>query len=123
MKEHLLAGIVITALAAGPAMAAGMPVKASAYKAPPAGGLYNWTGVYVGANVGYGWRDGSVDFAPGNAAATDFFTAIGGRLIVPDSITTKPGGFLGGLHFGYNYQFGNFLFSLATDLLFPPIRS
>jgi opacity protein-like surface antigen len=71
VKNHLLALFVLAALAAHPAMAADILIKAPDYRGSPA--LYNWTGVYVGASAGYGWRVGSVGFAPDNAtAAADF---------------------------------------------------
>ena len=38
--------------------AADLPVKAPAYKAAPPIAQYNWSGFYVGANVGYGWGIG-----------------------------------------------------------------
>jgi outer membrane immunogenic protein len=61
VKKSLLAGIALVALAL-PAAAADMPVKA-----PPAP-IDIWTGGYVGANVGYGWGQDSVDpvGAPGD---------------------------------------------------------
>jgi outer membrane immunogenic protein len=68
MKTILLA---FAALMAGPAIAADMPVKA-----PVA--VYGWTGFYVGANGGYGWRDRNTSF--------------------------KTSGGLGGIQLGYNWQ-------------------
>src|SRR4051812_27209500 len=53
MKKILLATVALTALAAQ-AMAADMPVKAPAYKAPPPA-VFSWTGCYVGGNVGGLW--------------------------------------------------------------------
>jgi outer membrane immunogenic protein len=50
MKGMLLAGIALVALAAGPALAADMPVKAPILAPPPA--AYNWTGFFTGASLG-----------------------------------------------------------------------
>jgi len=52
MRKLLLAGISFAALVAGPALAAdlGRPVYRPVL-APVA--VYNWTGFYVGGNVGY----------------------------------------------------------------------
>lgn len=49
------------------ALAADMPVKAPIHRAAPAA-VANWTGCYVGGNVGYGWvpttwSDNGVEFA------------------------------------------------------------
>jgi outer membrane immunogenic protein len=68
---------------------------AGAYQAPydlPA----VWTGAYLGINAGYGWGKTSVAL-PGYGA-------------------TSPSGGLGGLHGGYNWQSGNFVFGAEADL-------
>jgi outer membrane immunogenic protein len=48
---------------AGIALSADLPVKAPAY-APPVAAPYNWTGSYVGGNIGYGWGSGSIELTP-----------------------------------------------------------
>ena len=56
MKKILLAGVALSALVAGPAMAADLPVRAPAYKSPPPViTYYSWTGCYVGGHVGGVW--------------------------------------------------------------------
>jgi outer membrane immunogenic protein len=50
MKGMLTSLIALAALAAGPAMAADMPVKAPALSAPAP--VYNWTGFFTGASIG-----------------------------------------------------------------------
>ncbi len=52
---------------------------------------YNWSGVYVGAQVGYGWGDGHTVYVEG----ADY------------TWPTDPDGILGGVYAGYNYQFTN----------------
>jgi outer membrane immunogenic protein len=53
MKKLLVAGIAAAAvLCTAPALAADMPVKAPMTAAP----VFNWTGCYVGGNVGGGWK-------------------------------------------------------------------
>ncbi len=53
MKKSLIAGVSVGAFFAGSALAADMPVKAPLImKAPPM--VYNWTGCYLNAGVGYG---------------------------------------------------------------------
>jgi outer membrane immunogenic protein len=56
-----------------------------------------WTGFYGGANIGYGWGEMK---SPG----------------VSDAI--KPGGIIGGLHAGYNYQMQNFVVGAEGDFDF-----
>ena len=75
-----------TLLFAGSAVAAdlGKPV----YKAPPAlMPVYNWTGFYIGGNVGGVWENGTI---------TDSFG--------PTSFSTNRSGFIGGGQIGYNWQ-------------------
>jgi outer membrane immunogenic protein len=49
MKRFVLGSVALAAMVAGPAMAADMPVKAPA----PAVSYYDWTGVYIGASIGW----------------------------------------------------------------------
>lgn len=67
-------------------------------KAPFAAPLYNWTGFYVGINGGGGWGHSSWD-SPG-VSTGDF---------------SLSGGLVGGT-FGYNYQVGQAVFGLETDI-------
>jgi outer membrane immunogenic protein len=43
------------------ASAADLPVRAPVYKAPVMVPVYDWTGFYVGGNVGYSWGRSSTD--------------------------------------------------------------
>lgn len=79
------------------AHAADSPTKAPAYKAPIAAPPYNWSGLYVGANFGGGWTNGSLD-VPGN----NFYRGI-----------TE---FIGGFQAGYNFQVGHLLFGIEGDI-------
>jgi outer membrane immunogenic protein len=45
--------MALAAVIAGPAMAADMPVKAL----PPPPVVYDWSGAYVGFNIGGAWFD------------------------------------------------------------------
>src|SRR5262245_43373634 len=56
MRKYLLTGVALSALAAGPAMAADLRAPAPVYKAPPpVVTYYNWTGCYVGGHFGGIW--------------------------------------------------------------------
>jgi outer membrane immunogenic protein len=52
MRKLFLGSMALAAVIAGPAMAADMPVKA-----PPPPLVYDWSGVYVGFNIGGAWYD------------------------------------------------------------------
>jgi outer membrane immunogenic protein len=56
MKRLVLAGITFGVLAAGPAFAADMSVKAPIMKAPPPP-VFSWTGCYIAGGGGYGFWD------------------------------------------------------------------
>jgi|tagenome__1003787_1003787.scaffolds.fasta_scaffold20930841_2 outer membrane immunogenic protein len=55
MKKYLLAAACVTLGSLG-AVAADLPMK-EFKSAPVAAQVYNWTGLYVGVNGGYGWGD------------------------------------------------------------------
>jgi outer membrane immunogenic protein len=52
LKSLVVASVLIGLGAASAAVAADLPLKARPMAAAP---LYNWTGCYLGANVGGGW--------------------------------------------------------------------
>lgn len=92
--------------------AADMPVKAPVAVAAPA---YNWTGFYIGANIGGGWGSRSVNYTP-NDPATSFYFSPAGFGGAPPSGSFTTSGVIGGLQLGYNWQFNrNWLVGLETD--------
>jgi outer membrane immunogenic protein len=99
MKHFLFAATGLAALmgSLGPLAAADMTRPAyrapqQVYVAPPP---YNWTGVYIGANAGYGW-------------GTTSWSALGSNFNVN-------GGLVGG-QLGYNWQFGQFVYGIEGDI-------
>jgi outer membrane immunogenic protein len=109
MKKSILGLVAISALIAGPAMAADlrMPVKAP-YAPPPV--VTSWTGFYIGVNGGYGWNKdtgSSTCVNPtGGSAGCDF--GVG-------NVARPSGGLFGG-QIGYNWQTGPAVFGIETDL-------
>jgi outer membrane immunogenic protein len=83
--------------AANPSMAADLAVKAPIYKAA-AVPVYNWTGCYVGGNVGYGWgrSKGDIDI-PG-------LDTLFPPLPTSNSISSNPQGAIGGVQIGCDQQ-------------------
>ena len=94
-----------------------MPARAPVYKAAPAlMSVYNWTGFYVGGNVGYSWgrADSEVtvpDFVPGIGAFAAVLVIPGGTF----SDRVNPDGIIGGGQIGWNSQVGNWVFGLEAD--------
>ncbi|WP_158537649.1 outer membrane beta-barrel protein [Bradyrhizobium sp. MOS003] len=81
---------VAAALAAAPAYAGEAPA-------------HNWTGVYIGANIGGGWASNGVGYAPNDPQASNLFFA-GGK---PAAASFDLSGVLGGVQLGYNHQLGS----------------
>ena len=70
MKKFLALFIAIAGLFSTSALSADLPAKAPVYKAAAAP-TFNWTGCYIGANVGGGWaRKHIVDQEPGLVGVT-----------------------------------------------------
>lgn len=73
----------------------------------PASAQYTWTGVYVGANVGYGWGERTADYSGNDASTvrliTGTFGLAGGQPFPANRFTAD--GATGGFQLGYNFQF------------------
>jgi len=102
MKKLLVAGIAAAAFCGAPALAADLPTKAPVYKATPAlAPTMNWTGCYIGGNVGYLWGSKDTDyisFTPPGSVTT---------LVNDHEGHTSPRGWAYGGQLGCDYQFNN----------------
>jgi outer membrane immunogenic protein len=97
MKRLALA-FALTVSAASAALAADLPVPEKAYVPSLP---YNWTGFYVGGNLGFGFIDGG------------FSDLLGNSLALP---VLPSGQFLGGGQAGFNYEFnGGLLIGAEAD--------
>jgi outer membrane immunogenic protein len=98
MKKLLIAGTALTTLLSVPAIAAdlGMYRKAPVIAAPI---VTNWSGFYIGANVG--GASGNVNW---------FDSVTGARVSTHDTF-----GGLGGGQVGYNFQFSSWVFGVEAD--------
>jgi outer membrane immunogenic protein len=90
--------LLIAGLVAAPAMAS------AASPTPYVAAAYNWTGFYLGAQVGYGWANDTTTNNTGSTSVPPGFTS---------SSTTD--GILGGFYGGYNYQVSQYLFGIDGD--------
>jgi outer membrane immunogenic protein len=127
MRRHSLAIIaaVSTIALTQIALAADLPRKAPAYAPPPPPPVYNWTGFYLGANIGGGWGSRDVDYSPNDAAAVGLFSPATPSLFpaydgnqggAPPPTSLHSSGLLGGLQLGYNWQFHrNWLIGVEAD--------
>jgi outer membrane immunogenic protein len=69
--------------------------------------VFNWTGFYVGGNIGYSWGRSSDSSTLTNTAGTVLFASTG---------TTNLNGAVGGGQIGYNWQIQNFVGGLEADI-------
>jgi outer membrane immunogenic protein len=99
-----------------PTRAAQTPAATQAFAAVPPP-VFNWTGFYIGGNVGYGWGSARSEFDFLGATA---FNGDGGPVTVGRSSNSDKAnlnGAIGGFQAGYNWQSSpNWLWGLETDL-------
>jgi outer membrane immunogenic protein len=115
MKKILIASVATVALCSAAAFAADMPVRAPVYKAAPAP-MFDWTGWYAGANVGYDFGSDQIKFVPLSLAGG------GSASFISPQLADDPKGFLGGLQLGANKQVGNIVYGVETDISYARVR-
>jgi outer membrane immunogenic protein len=88
--------------------------------APPPPPAFNWSGFYIGGNVGFGAGKADTDF---NAAPVTVNTDLGappGAVTVPGFVGSEPthlSGIIGGGQIGYNWQFSpNWVVGVEADI-------
>jgi outer membrane immunogenic protein len=114
LKKIVLGALALAAIGAAPVLAADLPVKAKAPAVvPPA--TYNWTGFYIGGNVGYGWYDRSSTLVAPDATSVTFFGPALAAGALPAAYGINPSGAIGGVQAGYNWQFNNVVVGLEAD--------
>jgi outer membrane immunogenic protein len=101
MKKLVLATAAVV-LGTVSASAADLAARPYTKAPPPVAAVYNWTGFYIGADVGYGW-----------GRSTGTLTNAAGAFPVPYSL--DPSGVLGGGFIGFNYQFSNVVLGVEAD--------
>jgi|SRR5476649_522173 len=81
-------------------------------------GTYDWTGFYGGVNAGYGFGGDKTVHTKGQAAPNIANIAGGAR---PGSVDLDRNGGVGGVQLGYNYQFGQWVAGVETDISFTDV--
>jgi outer membrane immunogenic protein len=120
--RNLLIAAAIAIAGFGSAKAADLAAHHMYTKAPLVTAVYDWTGFYVGGNVGYGWgenTDPSLTVVnPGGAGNIGQFLTTGlpgfssGNLFP----NLRPSGVFGGGQFGYDKQFGHWVLGGVADI-------
>ena len=110
MKRILIGISAVASLIATSALAADLPAKAPIYTKAPVyvDPGYDWSGFYVGGNVGYSW---------GNSSGTQTLTDPGtGTLLNSAATKFNMDGIIGGAQIGYNWQRDKWVFGLEADI-------
>jgi outer membrane immunogenic protein len=125
-NTKLIAGAAVMACAlAGVTAASAADMAPRMYtKAPIPVVIYDWTGFYIGGNLGYSWGRASTDGTEtGTQGVSVFRTASGSGPVVVSTLAPTPlsgrsnvNGVIGGGQAGYNWQRGTWLFGLETDI-------
>jgi len=112
---------LLTAAISGAAAAADMAAKPYVKAPVPPAPVYNWTGFYIGGNVGAGWGSTASSLDVGNTfigspVNQSVNQLLAGTLNLSVPLPqTQMNGFLGGLQTGYNWQSGVAVFGLEGD--------
>jgi outer membrane immunogenic protein len=101
IRKLLLSAACVAALA-GSAEAADLPLREAPppYAPPP---VFSWTGLYLGAQIGYAW-------------GSDTFTAASPIVGTFANNSFTPNGVVGGAHVGYNLQVGQLVAGVEGDV-------
>ena len=93
MLKHAIAAVALAAFAAGAAQAADLP---PVYPGPPQLQTFDWTGVYIGGNIG--WGSASASYNVAGVTGSEHLTGV-----------------LGGIQAGYNWETGPWVLGLEVD--------
>jgi outer membrane immunogenic protein len=104
MRKILLGTVGLAAMLAGPAMAADMRVAPP----PPPPVYYDWTGAYVGGNIGGVWYDHHQHFPTPTAAP--------GLFLPSASFSTSDSNAIFGFHAGAQWQWGFWVLGVEAAL-------
>jgi len=100
------------AVAAAIGLSTGAPAADMPVKEPGVVPIYNWTGLYLGLNGGYGWSSEPIALTASPAAVQMTFLEVPGVT----SIAGDPKGYLGGAQLGYNVQKGRIVYGVEADI-------
>jgi outer membrane immunogenic protein len=107
MKKILLSSVALLGLTAG-AVAADLPSRYAPAPVVAAVPVFTWTGFYVGAQAGYAWGEDSPRLYFNGENVTS--------ALIGQDTDFDTDGFVGGVHAGYNVQFGSIVAGVEADI-------
>ena len=107
MKRIAIGIATIASLFTTSAFAADLAARPYTKAPVPAAVVYNWTGFYIGGNIGYSWGRSRDTSTLTNGAGTVLFTSID---------RSSLNGVVGGVQIGYNWQMQNWVWGLEADI-------
>ena len=115
MKKIILA-TVLAGIGSTSALAADLGARAPYSKAPAmVAAVSNWSGFYIGGNVGYGWGNGNTILCSCPLPSRSAWPIL--------HLGTSSCGVIGGAQIGYNWQVGSLLTGLRRIYRAPRSRA
>ena len=109
----------VSLLASSVVFAADLGLKDSGYTAAP---VYDWTGLYFGAHMGYAW--GNSNWSASTVDPAETFASGSLNLAQPIDSFRESGSFFGGAQIGYNYKLpGSFVIGAEADASGPSFQN
>ena len=103
----LVVAVLAGSLGATSALAADLPARTYTKAPVMVDPGYNWSGFYIGGNIGYSWGRSNDTSTLTNGAGTTLFTTAG---------SSNLDGVVGGGQIGYNWQMQNWVWGLEADI-------
>jgi outer membrane immunogenic protein len=118
MKKIVIGALAFVAIGAAPGLAADLPARTYTKAPVMVEPVYNWTGFYIGGNVGGAFSQNT------NLGITDPNNTLGlTGLLSPVNFGSSPSSIIGGLHAGYNWQVApTWLVGIEGDFSFTSLR-
>jgi outer membrane immunogenic protein len=102
------AAVAVSAIVGiGTAYAADLAPRTYTKAPPPMMAVYDWTGFYIGGNIGYSW---------GRSSDTSTLTNGPGTVLFTSAASSNLNGVVGGGQVGYNWQMQSWVFGLEGDI-------
>ena len=105
--KRILGTVMLTTALTAPGLAADLGARTYT-KAPAITPVSNWSGLYIGGNLGYGWGNGNTDFS--------FLPSPADFNVNNASLRARSSGVTGGAQLGYNWQIGSLVTGLEADI-------